>query len=201
MKLYCSPPSAFSRKVRLAAHALGIAGQIELVMLNPVAEVATLRRVNPLGKIPVLITDEGESLYDSPVICRFLDHTFGPGVVVPADPAECWTAGKLEALSDGMTEAGMLYRQMLGQPDERQDAGAIAHQLGKLTTGLDYLETIVGDFGDKWTLAQIAFACTLGWLQFRLADKAFLVERPKCRDWFEQVSSRTDMMLTDPGKV
>lgn len=198
MQLYFSTPSAFSRKVRLVAAALGITDRITLVAVNPTTDIARLRAVNPLGKIPVLVDQAGTAIFDSPVICRYLDERYGPHGVIPANAQARLVAGTLEALADGITEAGMLLRAERMRSDHWRDDKAADHQRGKIATSLDYLESIVDAFGEDWTLGQIAIVATLGWLEFRLADEGFLNIRPKTRAWLASVSGRPDVRETAP---
>lgn len=197
MRLFYSKPSAFSRKVRLAAAALGIADKIELVAVNPVADRKILQRINPLGKIPVLVV-EGAPIYDSSVICRYLDESFGPGAVIPqADDARV-NAARLEALGDGIIEAGMLLRAELMRHEGSRDPGVEANQRGKVLAGLDHLEANAVALGTSWTVGQMAVASALGWLHFRLGDQGFFEEREDLNAWYETMLGRDDVQETRP---
>lgn len=197
MRLFYSKPSAFSRKVRLAAAALGISDRIELLAVNPVADRDMLREINPLGKIPVLVA-EGVPIFDSSVICRYLDERFGPGTIVPLDEDRRVAAGRLEALGDGVIEAGMLLRAELMRPESARDASVESNQRGKVLAGLDYLEASQGDLGASWTVGQIAVASALGWLHFRLGDQGFFEGRTNLSTWYEAVLGRPDIQETRP---
>src|SRR3954468_20990454 len=121
MKLHWSPRSPFVRKVMMCAHELGVAGRIEklytLVSLRKSND--EMLRVNPLGRIPALVLDDGTVLYDSIVICEYLDATFGPKLF-PMGPAHRWDALRRHALADGMLETGILWLNERTRPAQQQ---------------------------------------------------------------------------------
>ena len=197
MRLLYSKPSAFSRKVRLAAAALGISDRIELLAVNPVADRDMLREINPLGKIPVLVA-EGVPIFDSSVICRYLDERFGPGTIIPLGDDKRMKACRLEALGDGVIEAGMLLRAEMMRSEGARDAGVESNQRGKVLAGLDYLEARASELGASWTVGQIAVASALGWLQFRLGDQGFFEGKTNLGTWYEALLRRPDVQETRP---
>lgn len=170
MKLYTSTTSPFARKVLVLARELGLDGAIDLapVALTPTAPSAELSGRNPLGKIPALELSDGTVLYDSRVICEYLDgiHS-GPRRVPESGPAR-FRVLRTQALADGILDAGILirYERALRPGDKRWD-GWIDAQAVKVLAGLDALEGEVDGFGDLFDLGQIATACALGWLEFR----------------------------------
>ena len=197
MRLFYSKPSAFSRKVRLTVAALGVADKIDLVAANPAADREMLRRINPLGKIPILLVEDSP-IFDSPVICRYLDERFGPGTVIPrADDARV-KAGRLEALGDGIIEAGMLLRAELMRSEGCRDAGVQANQRDKVQAGLDHLEANVPALAASWMVGQMAVTSALGWLQFRLGDQGFFEGRGNLNAWYDTVLGRDDVQETRP---
>src|SRR5881409_872071 len=108
MILRSAPPSPFGRKVRIAASVLDLDGDILIETADTNDPADAVRRQNPLGKIPVLIIEDGTALYDSRVILEYLDHRAGGGRIVPAEPGARFAALRLQALCDGMMEAGIL---------------------------------------------------------------------------------------------
>ena len=110
MKLYYSSASPYARKVVVVAHELGLDKRIELVPASvvPLKPEPTISKANPLAKIPTLLTDEGEPLYDSGVITEYLDSLSTGRKVIPASGPARWRVKRLEALGDGMTDAGIL---------------------------------------------------------------------------------------------
>lgn len=197
MKLYYSTNSAFARKVRLAAAALRLDDRIEEIPVDPAADEAVLRALNPLAKIPVLVDASEAPIYDSGVICRYLDRRYGDGRVVPHDDAGWLATSRLEAMADGVIEAGMQLRSTLAYGD--QGRAAADRQRRKVDAGLGEVERFAGSFADAWTLGEMTVVCALQWLEFRLGAEGFLAARPACRQWLERVSQRADVRRTAPG--
>ena len=194
MRLLHSPASPFARKVRACAVARGIDGQITLVATQ--GEAADLAAVNPLGKLPCLITEDGVALYDSRVICEFLDTV---GNVFPMFPEHGlrFRALRFQALGDGISDAAVLRRGEMGRPSEPARDGVISVQRGKITRSLDVLETdppsVHVDIGC------LAVACALGYLDLRFADDAWREGRPKLAAWFAAISEQPCLVQTAPG--
>ncbi len=194
MRLLHSPASPFARKVRACAIARGIDGQITLVATQ--GEAADLAAVNPLGKLPCLITEDGVALYDSRVICEFLDTV---GNVFPMFPEHGlrFRALRFQALGDGISDAAVLRRGEMGRPSEPARDGVISVQRGKITRSLDVLETdppsVHVDIGC------LAVACALGYLDLRFAGDAWREGRPKLAAWFAAISEQPCLVQTAPG--
>ena len=194
MRLLHSPASPFARKVRACAVARGIDGQITLVATQ--GEAADLAVVNPLGKLPCLITEDGVALYDSRVICEFLDTV---GNVFPMFPEHGlrFRALRFQALGDGISDAAVLRRGETGRPSEPARDGVISVQRGKITRSLDVLETdppsVHVDIGC------LAVACALGYLDLRFAGDAWREGRPKLAAWFAAISEQPCLVQTAPG--
>jgi glutathione S-transferase len=198
MRLLYSPTSPFVRKVLITAHEIGVADRIETVRANPREPTAMLLERNPLGKIPVLLTDDGGCIYDSPLICDYLDSTFGGHALLPRAGLPRFEALTRVALGDGLVDAAILYRAEISRPEEKLFSQAIDWQLRKVNNMLTRLETMVPSFGEKIDLGQIAFGCALGWLEFRLADKKMLAGVPKVQAWFSAISQRPSFQATVP---
>src|SRR5277367_1155123 len=161
MKLRHNPASPFVRKVMIVAHELGLAGKIELLdtVVNPVTTNATLAGENPLMKIPTLVTDDGEILFDSPVICEYLDSLAGGGRVFPAGKAR-WAALRQQALGDGILDALILCRyEIAARPEDKRHAPWTDGQMKKAHQGLVALER--EDLSGATTIGTITAACTL----------------------------------------
>lgn len=170
MKLYASLTSPYARKVRVVLHEKRIECQLEPV--NPWDADSPLPAVNPLGKVPVLMLDDGTALYDSRVIVDYLD-SISPVSKLLADGARGTALIKRwEALADGLLDAGVAIMLKRRRPAERQDAGWLKRQHDKLTAGLALMAADLTDrtwcHGNGFTLADITVGCTLGWLDLRL---------------------------------
>jgi len=201
VKLFGSPLSPFVRKVRAAIHEMGLDSRIAFtaVTMTPVAPDAVLNRANPLGKIPALELDDGSSLYDSPVICEYLDGVHDrPRLLPPAGPAR-WQALRRQALADGIMDAGVLVRYEIAvRPEALRWDDWIAAQKGKIARALDSLEAEAGALGGGFDIGRIAIACALGYLDFRFAADRWRDRRPALAAWFETAAKRPSISSTAP---
>ena len=198
MELKFSPLSPYVRKVTITAHELGIAQRIRLTPVDTRAEPDKIAPFNPLGKIPALVTDAGAVLYDSPVICEYLDAEFGNHRLLPPSGARRWDILTRVALADGTVDAAILIRHERVRPAERQSADWIAWQLRKVLAGLDRMEDSVETFGDALDLGQIALGCALGYMPLRIVELEGLTKWPRLRSWYEALSQRESFRLTTP---
>jgi glutathione S-transferase len=168
MILRSASASPFVRKVRIAIALLGFDDRIELreTDLNDPAD--TIRRQNPLGKIPALLLDDGSTLYDSRVILEYLDHLAGGGRIVPREPAARFAALRLQALCDGVLDASVLIvYESRYRKEEQRVQGWIDRQAGKVERVLDALEAAPPALTPTPDVGQIALACVLGYRDFR----------------------------------
>jgi glutathione S-transferase len=196
MKLFYSPTSPFARKVRVTAEELGLTARVELIAIDPWTD-PSLRAINPLGKVPGLTTDEGEILYDSPVICEYLDALVGGGLVPPSGPAR-WTARRREALADGVCDAAVLrlLEGRRGEHDQHQDM--IDRWSLAIVSALDAAEEAAPGRGEVFDLGQIALACMLGYLDFRAPYQNWRHGRPALQAWYAEAGQRPSMLMTVP---
>src|SRR3954468_12156242 len=137
MILRTSPPSPFGRKINIAAAVLGLSDQIKIERADTIDPADPVRRQNPLGKIPVLILEEGTALYDSRVILEYLDHRAGGGRIIPVDPNTRFAALRLQALAGGIMDASvLLVYEGRWRPAERHEPKWVDLQTGKVARGL-----------------------------------------------------------------
>lgn len=187
MLLRYSPTSPFARKVRVAAAILGI--PLELEPADTLDPNDTLRQQNPLGKIPALLTDGGEVLFDSSVILAYLDHLAGDGRILPTAPAARIKVLRREALVDGMMDAAILILyEARFRPEEKHEARWLEHQAGKRQRALDALETELDPYSGTPNVGEIALACALGWFDFRFGGD-WRADHPKLVTWFDAFSA------------
>lgn len=168
-KLLFSPASPYSAKVRMAAAHAGIA--VETVTTDTNAAPEDLIRANPLGKIPVLITDDGRSIYDSRVITQYLNRESG-GKLFPRNPAKRLEAEQLEALADGICDvllAHVYERRM--RPEEKVHEPWLERQWSKAVRALDLLSLETPKLPQKITAGHIALRAAIGYLDLRFAGK------------------------------
>lgn len=199
MKLYSAPASPFARKVRALVVEAGIPG-VELVAASvaPLQPGGLPSDLNPLGKIPALVTDEGQAIHDSRVICRYLDTLSGAGLYPPAPLL--WQTLTLEATADGMMEAALLmvYEGRI-RPEEMRYAPWVEAQWQKIEAALDVLERRWMDhLSGPVDMGQIAVACALGYLDFRLSARPWRAARPDLAAWEAEFSARPALAATLP---
>jgi glutathione S-transferase len=204
MKLHYNVASPFVRKVRAVAIETGLDDRLEPVtrMMTPVKPDAELVRDNPLGKVPCLVTDEGTVLYDSRVVCEYLDSLHaGPKMFPGAGPAR-WTALRRQAEGDGIMDAGVLARyETFIRPEEHRWGEWIVNQKLKFRRALDALEAEAGGFGDTVDIGTITIGCALGYLDFRYADEGWREPRPELAAWFGRFAARPSMARTAPVEI
>jgi glutathione S-transferase len=199
MKLRHNPASPYVRKVMIAAHELGLAGRIELLStaVSPVETNAALAAENPLMKIPALTTDDGEVLFDSPVICEYLDSLAGGGKIFPPAGTARWTALRQQALGDGILDALILCRyEVAARPEEKRHAAWTGGQMRKAHQGLAALER--EDLSGLRTIGAITAGCTLGYLDFRFPNDGWRERHAKLAAWYQEVERLPSMQATKP---
>jgi glutathione S-transferase len=197
MQLLYSPMSPFARKVRVVAFELGLADRLELVIASPYTD-ESLRAINPLSKIPILIPgpDEGGGapIFDSPVICEYLEAVAGRALTPAAGP-ERWTALTRQAMADGMGDAALaIVRERLRDGDKRQDL--FDRQTAALAAALDLLERET-PASDRFGIGEIAVAAHLAYLDVRQVLD-WRKDRPNLAAWYETAGRRAAMVATAP---
>ena len=200
MKLYHSPTTPFGRKVVVVLHETGLMDrvQVETVSGTPLDAGTMPITKNPLGKIPALERDEGGVIYDSRVICRYLDHLSGVGLY-PEAPA-LWDILTLEATADGIIEAAlsMVYESRI-RPEDKQFAPWVEGQWAKVSRALDAVERDWMDLlNGPLSGAHIAIGCALGYLDFRLGSRNWREGRPKLAAWDATFATRPSMQASRP---
>jgi glutathione S-transferase len=169
MKLLGGPISPYTRKVRIVLAEKKIECEFESVDVNPPEN--PVNAFNPLGKVPALVMDDGTALFDSRVIAEFLDAVSPLARLIPDENRERVAVRRWEALADGCLDAGLLIRYESLRPNKERSAAWTAKQTGKLKRGLAMIAADLGErpwcHGDRYTLADIAVGCCLGWVEFR----------------------------------
>ena len=201
MRLWFNPASPFARKVRVVARETGLAGRIEEIntIVNPVKPNAELARENPLVKIPALATPDLGTLYDSAVICEYLDSLQREPSLFPKAGPERWRALRLQALGDGILEAAVLMRyENAVRPQALQWSDWTAGQLAKTRSGLNALERECAGWNDRFAIGQITAACVLGYLDFRFPQEAWRGSCPALARWYEKIAQRASVKETVP---
>jgi glutathione S-transferase len=194
MVLRSSPASPFGRKVRIAIAILDLDGETRIEPADPTNIADTLRAQNPLGKIPVLIAEDGVAYYDSRVILEFLDERAGGGRIVPREARARLAALRLQALADGILDASILtVYEARWRTHEHHEQKWLDHQAGKVTRGLKVLEAspppLNSGPGSVPNVGQIALACALGYRDFRFGER-WRADHPRLVAWLDDFAAR-----------
>ncbi|MDB5409223.1 MAG: stress Response [Rhodospirillales bacterium] len=198
MQLRYAATSPFVRKVMVIAIETGLVDRIETIAApgSPLKPNRDGPAAAPLAKIPALLTDEGELLYDSPVICEYLDGLHDGARFFPRGKGR-WQALRRQALGDGILDAAITVRyEMTLRPAELQWRDWCDAQAGKWRAALDALEAERLD--DGFDIGHVTLACTLGYLDFRFPDEAWREARPRLAAWYESVAQRPSLLQTRP---
>jgi glutathione S-transferase len=196
MKLAYSPASPYVRKVNACAIKRGIDGKIERWKIGTTDPA--LLEVNPLSKVPTLITDDGAMLYDSPVICEYLDSVGSAPKLFPAAGPARWKAICQQALGDGILDATQPRRREIALPQDDGRKAYIEVQQAKVKNALAVLEKDAGSLGDLVTIGEITIGCALGYLDFRYANEPWRPGHPKLEAWYAKVSKMAPLAETVP---
>ena len=169
--LRSAPPSPFGRKVKIAASLLGLSDRIRVENADTNDPSGVLRTQNPLGKIPTLVLEDGETLYDSRVILEYLDHLAGGGRLIPNGP-ERFPALTLQALADGVMDAGILQvYETRWRAEERREKAWTDHQAEKVSRALAQAEARHAGLPEAINVGHVALACALGYLDLRFEGR------------------------------
>jgi glutathione S-transferase len=201
MKLYFSPTSPFVRKITVLAAETGLDGRIQKASTGPLGPGSEVAKDNPLGKVPCLVTDRGEALYDSPVICEYLDSLHTGPKLFPATGPVRWTALRRQALADGIMDAAVARVTEGRRPENERSPAAIEKQRKVIAGALDVLEAEADKLGDPKgavDIGTVTVACALGYMDLRHGGDNWRQGRPKLAKWFEAFSQRPSMQATVP---
>ena len=199
MQLYYWPTSPYVRKVMVLAMETGLDDKLELKHVAPLESGHDLEDFNPLKKIPALVLGDGAVLFDSPVICEYLDTLHDRKPLFPAEGAPRWQALRQQATADGILDAALLRRAEEGRREERRSKGWIAHQTSAIHRALTHLEERVDELQDDLTIGHITIACALGYLDFRLPTEDWRHYAPDLSDWYAGFAERASMQATIPA--
>ena len=204
MKLIMTPTSPFARKVRVVLAEKRI--ECEAVVDIPWDADSRVPDYNPLGRVPVLVLDDGHTLFDSRVIVEFLDNVSPFSRLIPDDNRERFAVRRWEALADGALDAGLLIRYESLRPKKEQSKTWTDKQTGKLKRGLAMIAAELGEkpwcHGDRYSLADIAVGCCLGWVEFRKPGGVnWRAEYPNLDRFYNKLMERPAFAETAPPKA
>jgi glutathione S-transferase len=200
MKLIASLTSPYARKIRVVLMEKRI--EVDLVEENVWAADTKVGLHNPLTKVPVLVLDDGTSLYDSRVIAEFLDGITPVSRLIPEGGRDRAMVKRLEALGDGITDAGIAIFLERKRDQALQGRDWITRQMGKVESGIAAVARELGDRkfcqGENMNLGDIAVACGLLWLEFRMPEIKWRETYPNLKSWVERLEARASFMETKP---
>ena len=196
MKLAHSPASPYVRKVTACAIKRGIDNKIERLKIGTTDPA--LLQYNPLSKVPTLVTDDGACIYDSPVICEYLDSIGSAPKLFPAPGPARWKALTQMALGDGILDATQPRRRELTLPQDEGRKSYIELQQGKVKRAVDLLEKEAATLGELATIGEITIGCALGYLDFRYANEPWRPGHPKLEAWYAKVVKLPPLADTMP---
>lgn len=198
MKGYATGNSPYARKARMAVIETGQPDLIEWQMISREERAEMIPAINPLGKVPVVVLNSGEALFDSPVICACIDaHSDGAKIIPTGD--DRWRALTLEALGDGLGEAVIATSQEDDKPDGKRSQGIVDRQLGKVKSALAALDAQAKNFRDPITVGEIAVACSLGYMEFRDVVPGWRETYANLGAWYTAMHDRPSFKETMPS--
>ena len=198
MKLMFSPFSPYVRKCLVSAHELGLDGRIELLAsaANPINRDRNIIVHNPLGKVPTFFTDDGEALFDSRVICEYLND-LAKGALFPASGNARWRALTLQSLGDGILDAAILARYEVNlRPEALRWDDWSRGQRDKIHTSIAHLNAHPAMLSNDVTIGNITVGCALWYLDLRFADFGWRETYPEVAKWYAGYSQRASMKMS-----
>ncbi len=175
--------------------------QLDVYMLSDEEMSQMLPGVNPLAKVPALELSDGQLMYDSRVICEYLDGLHNGRKFEPDSGEERWRVLRLQALGDGVTDAVIMLTLESRRPANKQDADVKAHQMAKIDGALTFLENHLAELTGELNLGQIAVACALGYFAVRDEEESWRQSRPLLSAWVDEFNRRESMQKTSASVV
>ncbi len=196
MKVYVTANSPYARKVRAATMETGLHFEIEWLIITREERAEIVPDINPLGKVPVAVLDSGDVLYDSPVICAYVDSLNEGRKLIPEEAPARWQVLRLEALGDGLGEAVITASQEDQRPGEKRSQGVVDRQKGKVISALTVLDAAAGDFNDPPLMGEIAVACALGYMELRDVVPGWRDTYASLSSWYTEILKRRSFVET-----
>lgn len=199
MKLYITPGSPYARIARIVIIEKELQGRVEIIVARTRLANSPYYGINPSGRVPYLVRDDGVGLEESGVICAYLDQLDGkPAFDLPAGD-EAWEARRLEALARSMLDGLAVWSREILRPQAEQSPTVIQHEMSRSERMAGLWEAEIGHplMGGALSLAQITLACALG-LEARIPDFRWRPGRPKLCDWFDRIAARPSLAATAP---
>ncbi len=198
MQLYISPTSPYARKAWMVVLEKGLKDDVEIISINPWGSPPELTSKNPLSQVPVLVIGPDQALYDSRVICAYLDSLSEEPPLIPQRGMKRIIVLRMEALADGMCDVAVATFFARKDNGDNPDTPAIVRQLGKIEAALKVMEAEMPLFEGKLNLGTIACSASLAYLDLRYGELQWRQKVPKLAAWFEVIAQRPAMITTAP---
>lgn len=199
MDLIVSPTSPYARKARIARLEKALQSEVQVIEANPLDEDSRSLTRNPLGKVPSLILSDGNVLFDSPVICAYLDAMGEGPELIPSAFEARWPCERAEALADGVMDAAVNMVMEYRRPDAQKSAFWIDRWKTAIFHGLDMMGADLSHRKDEFDIGAISCAVALGYLDFRLPELDWRKGRDPLIEWYENQIKRESFRETDYG--
>jgi len=205
MILYYSHTSPYARKVRLVIAEKGLQSSVQAELIDPFAHNDELLKANPLGRVPTLVLDDGRTLYDSQVICGYLDSLRVKPVLIPSQGRARWQVLCRESLADGLTDAAYNIVMEKKRDPGLQSAHWISHWSSEIRRSLDAMQAAHDELSGEVTLAHLATAAAIGYLNLRMPDILQQGGQGEGHGWsgllawYAEFSARPSMQSTMPA--
>lgn len=199
MLLRHSHTSPFVRKVAVVLHETGLIERVDFETVDGWSEPDQLTADNPLSMVPTLILNDGSTLYDSPVICEYIDRQHSGPIMIPTDGAARWRVLREQALADGILDCAVLiFVELSKRPEDKRWDWWVELKQRAIARALDQLEGQVAQLGERVDLGTISIAVALGYLDLRGAVGEWRDGRPALTAWYAQFVQRPSMVATAP---
>ena len=199
MQLYHAMASPFARKVRVLVREKGLLDRVEEISVNPLADPAALHFVNPLGKVPALVLSDGLALFDSPVICEYLDTISGSPRFLPKEGERRWQVLRTQALADGIMDSGVAMIYESRRPEAQRSPDWQQRRQGSILRSIRQLDDDPALLAGPVNLGSIAVACALGYLDFRLPELDWRQQHPHVANVYASLRELPGMRATLPS--
>jgi glutathione S-transferase len=199
VQLYHATASPFARKVRVLVREKGLLDRVEEISVNPLADPAALHFVNPLGKVPALVLSDGLALFDSPVICEYLDTISGSPRFLPKEGERRWQVLRTQALADGIMDSGVAMIYESRRPESQRSPDWQQRRQDSILRSIRQLDDDPGMLSGPVNLGSIAVACALGYLDFRLPELDWRQPNPHVANAYASLRELPGMRATLPS--
>jgi len=199
MKLYITPGSPYARMARIVVLEKGLESRVEVIAAQTRTADSPYYRINPSGRVPYLMLDDGTGLEESAVICDYLDRLDGMPALHPPNDQQAWEARRLEAAARSMLDGLSVWGREIGRPRDERSPAVIRHEAARAGRMVDFWEREIDHplMRGALNLGQLTLACALG-LEARNPDFLWRPGHPKLSAWFERVAARPSFVATRP---